>query len=143
MCGQRLIFSLIWACPHQHPQGPCLSSVMKETSHHAALGFEVLLKSLRFSPCGPLSAAPNKRGFVGSTVGALRSLLDRSRSAGCQAGTILPGKNPFFFFFFFRYVQAHAYRDACSLRRRLIYFRQSTDVNNSSSRGKTAAEECV
>lgn len=26
-------------------------------------GFEVLLKSLRFSPCGPLSAALNKEGL--------------------------------------------------------------------------------
>lgn len=34
------------------------------------LGFEVLLKSLRFSPCGPQSAAPNKRGFVRSAAEA-------------------------------------------------------------------------
>lgn len=39
------------------------------------LGFEVLLKSLRFSPCGPLSAALNKRGFVRSATEALVKLV--------------------------------------------------------------------
>lgn len=38
MCGQRLIFALIRACPYRHPQGPSLSSVMKETSRHAGWG---------------------------------------------------------------------------------------------------------
>lgn len=54
------------------------------------LGFEVLLKSLRFSPCGPLSAAPNKRGFVRSGTGALGeacwtglSPLDSRRAQSC------------------------------------------------------------
>lgn len=42
------------------------------------LGFEVLLKSLRFSPCGPLSAAPNKRGFVRSATEALVRLVGRA-----------------------------------------------------------------
>lgn len=64
MCGQRPIFSLIWACPHWHPQSPHLNSGMKEKKTVMKLGFEVLLKSLRFSPHGPLSAGLNKRGFV-------------------------------------------------------------------------------
>ena len=42
------------------------------------LGFEVLLKSLRFSPCGPLSAAPNKRGFVRSATEALVKLVGQA-----------------------------------------------------------------
>lgn len=42
------------------------------------LGFEVLLKSLRFSPCGPLSAAPNKRGFVRSAAEALVRLVGQA-----------------------------------------------------------------
>lgn len=75
MCGQRLIFALIRAYPHWHPQGPSLSWVMKKNKPSWRLGFEVLLKSLRFSPCGHLSAATNKRGFVGSTVGALVKLV--------------------------------------------------------------------
>lgn len=41
-------------------------------------GFEVLLKSLRFSPCGPLSAAPNKRGFVRSATEALVKLVGQA-----------------------------------------------------------------
>lgn len=42
------------------------------------LGFEVLLKSLRFSPCGPLSAALNKRGFVRSATEALVKLVGQA-----------------------------------------------------------------
>lgn len=42
------------------------------------LGFEVLLKSLRFSPCGPLSAAPNKRGFVRQETQALVKLVGQA-----------------------------------------------------------------
>lgn len=44
------------------------------------LGFEVLLKSLRFSPCGPLSAALNKRGFVRSATEALVKLFGKGLS---------------------------------------------------------------
>lgn len=42
------------------------------------LGFEVLLKSLRFSPCGPLSPAPNKRGFVRRETQALGKLFGQA-----------------------------------------------------------------
>lgn len=42
------------------------------------LGFEVLLKSLRFSPCGSLSAALNKRGFVRSATEGLVKLVEQA-----------------------------------------------------------------
>lgn len=53
------------------------------------LGFEVLLKSLRFSPCGPPSAAPNKKGFVKSGTEALGKLVGQA-----FLSWILGGLNP-------------------------------------------------
>lgn len=76
MCGQRHIFSLIQARSHWHPQSSFeLSNDRNKPSRR--LGFEVLLKSLRFSPCGPQSAALNKRGFVRSVAEDFENLVER------------------------------------------------------------------
>lgn len=84
-CGCRCHMSdNVWAeayfcfntgIPTLAPTGPQFELGNKKNKPSWRLGFEVFLKSLRFSPCGHLSAATNKRGFVGSSVGLWWSLL--------------------------------------------------------------------
>lgn len=49
----------------------------------------MLLKSLRFSPCGPLSAAPNKRGFVRSATEDFQQLVEQA-IISCVLGWLGP-----------------------------------------------------
>lgn len=77
-----------------------LSNERNKPSWSWRLGFEVLLKSLRFSPCGPPSAALNKRGFVRSATEALVKLVGQAFLCRIQGGLSpvcdLAGSPPFF-----------------------------------------------
>lgn len=66
------------AMPTLAPTEPLFELSNERNKHSWRLGFEVLLKSLRFSPCGPLSAAPNKRGFVRQERRALVKLVGQA-----------------------------------------------------------------
>lgn len=97
-CGCRCHMSdNVWAeayfrfntgMPTLAPTGPQFELSNERNKPSWRLGFEVLLKSLRFSPSGPLSAAPNKRGFVGSTVGALVKLVGQVLLCWVSGGTV-------------------------------------------------------
>lgn len=106
--------------PTPAPTGPQFELSNERNKPSCRLGFEVLLKSLRFSLCGPLSAAPNKRGFVGSTAGALGKLVGQVLLCWVPGGDDPVWYKPAFFL---GYIQTYVDRDAYSLRRRLIYFR--------------------
>lgn len=98
-CGCRCHMSdNVWAeayfhfntgMPTRAPTEPLLEFGNERNKPSWRLGFEVLLKSLRFSPCGPLSAALNKRGFVRSATEALVKLVGQAFLCW-----ILDGRNP-------------------------------------------------
>lgn len=75
--GKGIFFSLIRACSHWHPQSP-FQFGNERNKPSRRLGFEMLLKSLRFSLCGPLSAALNKRGFVRSVTEDFQKLVEQT-----------------------------------------------------------------
>lgn len=87
-CGCRChVSDNVWAeayflfntgMPTLAPTEPSFELHNERNKPSLRLGFEVLLKSLRFSPCGRLSAAPNKRGFVKSATEALVKLVGQA-----------------------------------------------------------------
>lgn len=87
-CGCRWHMSdNVWAEAYFHfntgmptlaPTEPLFELSNERNKPSWRLGLEVLLKSLRFSPCGPLSAALNKRGFVRSATEALVKLVGQA-----------------------------------------------------------------
>lgn len=114
-CGCRCHMSdNVWAeayfrfntgMPTPAPTGPQFELSNERNKPSCRLGFEVLLKSLRFSPCGPLSAALNKRGFVGSTVGALGKLVGQVRLCWVPGGDDPVWYKPTFFNVTYRHMQ--------------------------------------
>lgn len=111
----RGLFRFNTGMPTLAPTGPQFELSNERNKPSWRLGVEVLLKSLRFSPSGPPAAAPNKRGFVGSTVGALVKLVGQVLLCWVSGGTVPSATD--WLYVCVCVCAAHADRDALLLRR--------------------------